>query len=253
MSGYNQPPGLGKTEWEDIQIRLGNMKAPPKKLSEDELFDLIQEAASMAAEQEKQDKLNNATLDEIDEMKEDADDDEEMTLEKIRKKRIAEMKKQAELNKFGEVYHITEPSYKREVTEVKNIFVIVHLFNQGIPHCQLVNDCLNQLAPKFKACKFVKIRAEEAIHGYPDKNLPTILIYRNGDIVSQLITLRALGGDNMTLNDLEFALAQSGAIKSDLEKNPKTGKVEDPSKRDTTPINLGKKKYYDSDESDEDD
>ncbi|EGC33648.1 hypothetical protein DICPUDRAFT_154292 [Dictyostelium purpureum] len=210
--------GLGKTEWEDIQIKLGNMEAPPKQLTEDELFDLIQEAAEMAADAEKNEKLENASLEQLKEME---DDEDEETLEQLRKKRIAQMKADAEKNKFGELYHISEPAYKSEVTDQRGIMVVVHLFKQGIPQCQLINQHLDILSKKFKATKFVKIRSEEAIHNYPDKNLPTILVYFNGDIVGQIITLKATGGDSTTVDDIEWQLKKAHAIKSDLNEDPR--------------------------------
>ncbi|KAF2075231.1 hypothetical protein CYY_003449 [Polysphondylium violaceum] len=230
----------GRTEWEDIQIRLGNMKAPPKELTEDELFDLIQEAAVLASEAEKREKLENASLEDLREME---DDEDEKVLEELRKRRIAQMKLEKELNKFGELYHISEPSYKSEVTETKGIFVVVHLFKSGIPQCQLINEYLGQLAKKFKATKFVKIRSEEAIHNYPDKNLPTVLIYYSGDIVGQIITLAQTGGDATTMKDIEWQLAKFGAVKTDMQEDPKLTAKKKKSSR-------GK---YDSDESDDSD
>lgn len=120
--------GLGKTEWEDIQIKYGNMEAPPKQLTEDELFDLIKEAAEMATEAEKNEKLENASLKDLKDMEDDEDED---VLEQLRKKRIQQMKVEAELNKFGELKEISEPSYKSEVTECKGVMVVVHLFKNG--------------------------------------------------------------------------------------------------------------------------
>lgn len=54
------------------------------------------------------------------------------------------------------------------------------------------------LAKKFPQTKFVKIRSEEAIPNYPDRNLPTLLIYNKGDIASQFVTLKPLGGESFT-------------------------------------------------------
>eukprot|EP01132_Coremiostelium_polycephalum_P006248 gene6248-7779_t len=208
----------GKTQWDDIQIKLGNMEAPPKELTEDEIFDLIQEAAAFAAEKEKQEKLENASLDDLKEME---DDEDEKVLAEYRKRRLEQMKKEAEANKFGDLVEISEPAYKSEVTEVNGIFVVVHLFKNGIPQCQLINQHLSVLAKKFKATKFVKIRSEEAIHNYPDRNLPTILVYFNGSIVGQIITLSATGGDATTVKDIEWHLSRCGAVKTDLEENPR--------------------------------
>ncbi|EFA74928.1 phosducin-like protein [Heterostelium album PN500] len=211
----------GETEWDDIQIKLGNKAAPPKKLTEDEIFDLIQEAAQYASEKEKQEKLDNASLEDLKEME---DDEDEQVLEKLRQRRIAQMKAEAEKNKFGELYEISEPAYKSEVTETTGYFVVVLLFKNGIPQCQLVNEILKELAKKHRATKFVRIRSEEAIHNYPDRNLPTILVYFNGMIVNQMITLAKMYGDQVNAKDIEWWLSRCGAVKTEMKEDPRTAK-----------------------------
>lgn len=57
------------------------------------------------------------------------------------------------------------------------------------------------------------MRGELAIEGYPDRNCPTILAYRDGDIKRQIVTLASLGGVRTTLRDLEVLLVEVGAVK----------------------------------------
>jgi hypothetical protein len=57
---------------------------------------------------------------------------------------------------------------------------------------------LRILAKKFKATKFISIRSDDAIRNYPDKNLPTLLIYKGGDVIKQFIGLLSFGGEGMT-------------------------------------------------------
>lgn len=82
-----------------------------------------------------------------------------------------------------------------------------------MPHCQLLQQKLVNLAKKYPETKFVKIRSEEAIPNYPDKNLPTLLIYHKSDIINQFIGLKPFGGENMTEKTLEAQLQKIGAIK----------------------------------------
>lgn len=86
--------------------------------------------------------------------------------------------------------------------------------------CQLLQQKLQILAPKFAATKFVKIRSEEAIPNYPHKNLPTLLIYRKGDVAAQFVGGASLGGEAMTAESLEWKLKKVGAIESDMEEAP---------------------------------
>ena len=51
-----------------------------------------------------------------------------------------------------------------------------------------------ELAPRFGDVKFCQMRADLCIEGYPEKNTPTVLIYKDGDIKKQLVTLRELRG-----------------------------------------------------------
>ena len=51
-----------------------------------------------------------------------------------------------------------------------------------------------ELAKRFGDVKFCQIRADLCIEGYPEKNTPTVLVYKDGDIKKQLVTLRELRG-----------------------------------------------------------
>ena len=44
----------------------------------------------------------------------------------------------------------------------------------------LMNKHMDTLAVKFPNVKFVKIVASRCIENYPDRNVPTIFVYRNG-------------------------------------------------------------------------
>ncbi|EDN08832.1 hypothetical protein I7I51_00491 [Histoplasma capsulatum] len=65
---------------------------------------------------------------------------------------------------------------------------------------------------KYGDIKFCEIRADMCIEGYPDRNTPTILAYKDGDIKRQLVTLKELRGPKTTLDDLEKLLVSLGAI-----------------------------------------
>lgn len=48
---------------------------------------------------------------------------------------------------------------------------------------------LVQLANEHPYIKIVKIQGDQAIEGYPDKNLPTLLVYYKGELVGQKISV----------------------------------------------------------------
>ena len=73
--------------------------------------------------------------------------------------------------------------------------MLVHLTSpSGNVESRLLSELWRQAAAKFGDVKFCEIRADMCIEGYPEKNTPTILVYREGQILKQLITLRELKG-----------------------------------------------------------
>ena len=51
---------------------------------------------------------------------------------------------------------------------------------------------------KFPHVKFLKSIADTCIPNYPDKNLPTIFVYKEGDLKSQWIGPLQFGGMQLT-------------------------------------------------------
>lgn len=60
--------------------------------------------------------------------------------------------------------------------------------------CLLVNEHLSQLARKFPEAKFVKAIVNSCIEDYHDTCLPTILIYKSGEIKGRFIGVAECGG-----------------------------------------------------------
>ncbi len=69
------------------------------------------------------------------------------------------------------------------------------------------------MARKYGDIKFCEMRADLCIEGYPERNTPTILVYKDGDIRKQIVTLAELNGPRTNVADLERMLLDLGAIK----------------------------------------
>ena len=98
---------------------------------------------------------------------------------------------------FNQVYPLQKPDYLRDVTEASNTaFVLVHLTSSlgTNTESRLLTELWRELARKFGDVKFCEMRADMCINGYPEKNTPTILVYRDGDIKKQIVTLKELAG-----------------------------------------------------------
>lgn len=68
----------------------------------------------------------------------------------------------------------------------------------SIPASKLMHRCLSELALQFKATKFVKIVSDLCIPNFPDHNVPTLLVYGEGDLKANLAGAIQFGGMKMT-------------------------------------------------------
>ena len=64
---------------------------------------------------------------------------------------------------------------------------MLHLYQDGLEACQLIKRAYQQLAPKYPTFKFVQIVSTRCIENYPDAHLPTVLVYKDGNVFSQLL------------------------------------------------------------------
>uniref|UniRef100_A0A2K5I1R9 Phosducin-like protein 3 n=1 Tax=Colobus angolensis palliatus TaxID=336983 RepID=A0A2K5I1R9_COLAP len=143
------------------------------------------------------------TLEGLEDHKDELNEEDERAIEMYRWQRLADWKATKLKNKFGEVLEISGKDYVQEVTKaVEGLWVILHLYKQGIPLCALINQHLSGLAGKFPDVKFIK--AISTTH-----------------IEALFIAPLVFGSMNLTRDELEWKLSESGAMMMDLEKNPK--------------------------------
>jgi len=189
------------TQWNDLlrQYKIIDEKEEIKTEDERIQFDKAKE-------------LDSKTLNELDELE---DEEEERVLQEYRRKRLQELKDQASRSRYGEVIEISAVDYIKEVNQAgQDVWVVLHLYKSGIPLCTLLNDHLRQMALKYPETKFLKSISTVCIQNYPDKNVPTIFIYNNGDMKHQLIGPFVFGGMNCRFEDLEYKLYEFGALKT---------------------------------------
>ena len=118
---------------------------------------------------------------------------------------MAELSTIAKASVFNQVYPLQKPDYSKDVTEASDkAFVLVHLTSSLGTNIEsrLLTELWREMARKFGDIKFCEIRADMCIEGYPERNTPTILIYRDGDIKKQVVTLRELNGQDTTVRGM---------------------------------------------------
>ncbi|KAI5294937.1 hypothetical protein KEM52_002816 [Ascosphaera acerosa] len=155
---------------------------------------MIQEALIEAERKAYENRLEDKDLDELDALE---DEEDEAFLDSYRQKRMAEMSLLQKASVHGQVYPLQKADYAREVTEASSQYhVLVNMtssFSNNV-ESSLLDDLWRQLAAKYGDIKFCQIRADLCIEGYPERNCPTILAYKDGDIRRQVVTLGSLRG-----------------------------------------------------------
>ncbi|XP_063831175.1 viral IAP-associated factor homolog [Ostrinia nubilalis] len=205
------------TEWNDVLRAKGILPPKEKEVSEEEIVNMIEQTI-LQKQVEKDKQLSELDLDGLDELE---DSEDEAVLEEYRRKRIAELKKLAEKPRFGDVREVSGQDYVQEVNKAgEGIWVVIHLYKQGIQQCALLNQHMRQLAAKFPYTKFLKAVAQTCIPNYPERNLPSVFVYFEGDMKKQFIGVE-LRGTALTCDEFEFLLGQVGAVESTIKEDPK--------------------------------
>lgn len=221
------------TEWDDIHRRLGNFAPATVKVT---LQQLTSEALDEA---EQRDLLEDKDLEQL---QQDEDLLDEQVLAKYRQRRLKEMQEDAKRPRFGTLTEINRQAYVREVNEAPpGVFVVLHLYQECVTLCRLLNTILKQLAKKFIHSKFIKIQATQCNEDFLDSDCPTLLVYLDGKLNKQLSRCAgALGGSRMTPEAVEWVLAENGVLETELEENPLEKKK--------TVVRRFREDYSDSDE-----
>ena len=198
------------TEWDDIQRRIGNL--PP-------LVDqaLAFEAAAKAESSKPPKSSAAAETMGPDEESEDAE------LARIRAERLEELRGgSSKQGCFGSVLPLSRVDYTKEVNQAGDGVGVVVFLSKSKGHylSSYTLVLLEKLAKKFTDVKFLQIESDDCIPGYPDANLPTLLIYRDDILLRQCTGPSAFGGTSFGVDSVEWELAQSGVIETELPRCP---------------------------------
>ncbi|KAI0595277.1 thioredoxin-like protein [Biscogniauxia sp. FL1348] len=195
------------TEWNDILRKHGVIPEKPPSPTP-----MIEEAILEGRRIAHENRLEGKELDELDELE---DEEDEAFLEIYRQKRMQELNNLSKKAIHGSVYPISKPEYSREVTEASNngpVFVNLTSPMGTNIESRVLSELWRQAAKEYGDIKFCEIRADKAIENYPDRNCPTILVYKNGDIVKQIVTLVTIGGVRTNMMAIDDLLVEVGAV-----------------------------------------
>eukprot|EP01134_Creolimax_fragrantissima_P001690 CFRG1690T1 len=241
------------TEWNDVLRKKGIL--PPKEKSEYEITQEKLEEMLVEAIEERSGtkKYANMGIDELDEFEDELDD--EAVIQAYRRQRMAEAKEKLSKEVYGTVREISKDDWTEQVNNAgQDIWVVVHLYQSGIESSKLVDGCITSLAVKFKATKFLKILSTRCIENYPDHNLPTIFVYRNGELKGQLVGRAAFGTTDISVKVVEEALSKIGAFGEEHRFDTATNVPNFEIKQSSSSLGQGRKTNdSDSDDSNSDD
>lgn len=200
------------------------------------------------------DLLNDFTPSELQEISQDAPDDEtERMIAAYRRQRLADERKADKRARFGRVYPIGRDDYLREVTEASKINeddddketgtgVVCFLYKDGLPRSDQTFEHVRILAARYPRTKFVSIVGDKCIPNLPDSRVPMLIVYKKGEIRNQIV---AWGSDKeRRIEELEAILlvtdalhmpelppAQGGRTDQEGDESEDDGDDDDPSSR----------------------
>jgi hypothetical protein len=147
------------------------------------------------------------------------DDDD---LERLRERRLLQMKKQASQRQqwlaqgHGEYQEIFSEKEFFAVAKTSDR-VICHFYRENWP-CKVVDKHLNILTKQHLETKFVKMNAEKTpflTEKLKIFMLPTLALVKKGKVVDYVVGFDELGGkDDFSTEELEDRLAKAGVIES---------------------------------------
>merc|ERR1711972_181465 len=112
--------------------------------------------------------------------------------------------------------------YVQEVNKAGDgVWVVLHLYRDGVQLCNVINHHFNELARQFPMTKFLKGVSTTCIPNYPDKNLPTIFVYHEGNMKNQIVGPISFRGMKLTIDELEYMLGKAGAVETTIKNDPK--------------------------------
>ena len=211
------------TEWDDIQRKLGNL--PPLEPRPGELQsqaeDLADQLGVFAPDKAAVEAVGVAVDAACESGGAGQREDDEEELARLRERRKEELKRELAEGPFGTVADITREQFVPEVNQAGDgVGVVVFLCKKGHYPSSYMLVLLEKLARKFRRLKIVQIGSTECIPNYPDRNLPTLLLYRDDELLGQLVSTAPYGGSSYGIDDVEWELAQHGLVETDLGRNP---------------------------------
>lgn len=193
--------------------RFKQLETEKKMESERERCELMKKLSiSVKTSAEDQKAKEQAEFD--DELNELLNDD---FLQQFQKRRMQEMLAMSGVEpKFGEVISLKNgDDFLTSIdNEHKSVTVIIHIYEDKYRACKSMNKCIIKLAKEYPAVKFCKILSTVAglSKNFKTVALPTLIIYKNGQVIGNFIRLGDEFGEEFYSSDVEGYLIEHGLL-----------------------------------------
>ncbi|XP_004578873.2 phosducin [Ochotona princeps] len=118
--------------------------------------------------------------------------------------------------RYGFVYELQTGEQFLETIEKeqKNTTIVVHIYEEGIKGCDALNSSLTCLASEYPMVKFCKIKASNTGAGdrFSSDVLPTLLVYKGGELISNFINIGEQFAEEFFAGDVESFLNEYGLL-----------------------------------------
>ncbi|XP_053502297.1 phosducin a [Ictalurus furcatus] len=144
-------------------------------------------------------------------------EEDERCLRKYRRQCMQEMHERLSFGpKFDSVFELesSEAFLKTIENEHQLTLIIVHIYDDAIKGCEALNNCLSSLAVEYSSVKFCRIRASATGAGerFTDDVLPTVLVYKAGEMLGNFICVTKHLSEEFFTTDVENFLNEYGLL-----------------------------------------
>jgi len=71
----------------------------------------------------------------------------------------------------------------------EGVVVCIHLYQNYNENSNLINQLLVPIAKQYQLVKFLRSVATKCVENFPDERVPTIIVYKNGQLVHNLVNV----------------------------------------------------------------
>ncbi|KAM9705884.1 phosducin [Dama dama] len=145
------------------------------------------------------------------------DKEDENCLRKYRRQCMQDMHQKLSFGpRYGFVYELESGEQFLETIEKeqKITTIVVHIYEDGVKGCDALNSSLTCLAAEYPMVKFCKIKASNTGAGdrFSSDVLPTLLVYKGGELLSNFISVTEQLAEEFFTGDVESFLNEYGLL-----------------------------------------